>query len=483
MKNIKKYLFSVFVICSLQLQAQNETDALRYSHSDLPVTARSLGMGGATGAIGADVSNFFNNPAGLGAYKRGAFDFSLSFNDQLTSTNYTGVQSESQKSRVLLNNLGLIASRKIKSGKWKEINFGIAYGKSNQFNQDMTIRGKDFTSLLIPFSLQADGTLPSDITNNFPFSAGPAYETYAINPTDSTGQFYAPASSGVAEQTKVINRTGSQGETSFGLGLNYNDKVQFGFSLNFLGLTFTERSTYTEVFEPTEELTNLSFQEYLRTDGTGVNAKLGVLVRPSKLLRAGLAYHTRMRITLHDLYNTGMNTTVNGIRYEFISPDLITDYVVRTPARLLANAAFLLGDIGVISADYEYTNYDRIRMRGSITNNYDYAAENNTIRSIYQSTHNVRAGIEMRVHNSLYLRAGAAYRQNPVSEEMTGDVAPDVISYHGGVGYRSDYFFADLGLSIADIQSTYYLYDPKFVEPTTIKSRITTGILSVGMRF
>lgn len=483
MKNITKYLLFALVVCSIELQAQNETDALRYSHSDLPVTARSLGMGGATGAVGADVSNFFNNPAGLGSYKRGSFDLSLSFNDHLASATYTGVKTENQKSRVLLNNIGLIASRKIESGKWKEINFGIAYGKSNSFNEDITIRGKDYTSLLIPFSLQADGTLPADVTNNFPFSAGLAYETYAINPTDSTGQFYVPASSGIADQTKVINRSGSQGETSFGLGMNYNDKVQFGLSLNFLGLSFTERSTYTETFEPTEELTTLNFKEYLRTDGTGVNAKLGVLVRPSKWLRAGAAYHTRMRITLHDLYNTEMNTLVDGTRYEFTSPDLITDYVVRTPSRLLANAAFLLGDFGIISADYEFTNYDRIRMRGSITNNYDYSAENNTIKSIYQSTHNVRVGIEARVYNSLYLRAGAAYKQNPVSEEMTGDAAPDVISYHGGIGYRSDYFFADFGLSVADVQNTYYLYDPKFVDPTTIKSRITRGILSAGIRF
>ena len=483
MRSYRTPLLCILCLGTAKLNAQNETDALRYSFSDLPVTARSLGMGGATGAVGADASNFFNNPAGLGNYKRGSFDISLSFNDNITTANYAGTQAENQRSRVLLNNIGLVSSKKMNSGKWKEINFGIAYSKTNQFNQNISIRGEDYTSLLIPFSLQADGTLPANVTDQFPFSAGLAYETYAINPTDSTGQFYAPAADGLANQEKIINRTGSQGETSFGFGMNYNDKIQFGMSLNFLGITFTERSTYSESFEATEDLTKLNFNEFLRTDGTGVNARLGVLFRPSPWLRAGFAYHSRMRITLHDLYNTTMNTMVNGTTYDFSSPDLITDYAIRTPSRLMANAAFLLGDFGIISADYEYTNYDRIRMRGSSTNSYDYSAENNTIRSIYQSTHNVRAGLEVRLNKAVYLRTGATYSQNPVSEEMTGDEAPDIISYNGGIGYRSDYFFADFGFSMSGQKSTYYLYDPKFVEATNISSRNTRGILSVGMRF
>jgi hypothetical protein len=122
-------------------------------------------------------------------------------------------------------------------------------------------------------------------------------------------------------------------------------------------------------------------------------------------------------------------------------------------------------------------------MGGTSTNTYDYSAENNTIRSIYQSTHNVRTGLEVRIHNAVYLRGGASYRQNPVSEEMTGDAAPDIITYHGGLGYRSDYFFADFGISFSDQKSIYYMYDPKFVSKTDLTSTMTSGILSVGMRF
>jgi len=42
--------------------AQNEVEALRYSMSDIPVTGRSLGMGGSFGAVGSDLSSLFTNP-------------------------------------------------------------------------------------------------------------------------------------------------------------------------------------------------------------------------------------------------------------------------------------------------------------------------------------------------------------------------------------------------------------------------------------
>lgn len=483
MKNFLRYSIIVAALLpQLKMSAQNEADALRYSFYDLPVSARSLGMGGAFGGIGADISNFYSNPGGLGMYKRGSMELSFGLHDNATETSYMNQNADNARSRFNLNGIGLVGSAKSQDSDWKAINFGIAYSKTNNFYENISIRGKAFSSILQPFSLQADGTLPDAVTDNFPYTAGLAYQTYAINPTDSTGQFYAPAADGLADQAKNVNRTGSQGETAFGFGANYKDFLSFGFSINFLGLTFTERSTYTELYSADEQLTSLTLNENLRTDGTGVNARFGAIVRPSKWLRAGVAYHTPMRITLHDLYSATMKTKVDGTSYEYSSPDLVTDYSVRSPSRLMANAAFILGKFGIVSADYEYTNFDRIRMNGSATNSYDYSSENNTIKSIYRSTHKVRAGFELRVHNSVYLRGGAVYQQNPLSTE-SGEDAPALITYTGGVGYRNDYFFADLGISFTERSSSYYLYDPRFVEAADISQRYTRGILSIGTKF
>ena len=63
--------------------AQNEEDALRYSQQMSPSSGRSWGMGGAMGALGADVSSFFTNPAGVGMYKRGGAEISFGLTNHL----------------------------------------------------------------------------------------------------------------------------------------------------------------------------------------------------------------------------------------------------------------------------------------------------------------------------------------------------------------------------------------------------------------
>ena len=57
------------------VQAQSEIDALRYSLTQRPATARSFGMGSSFGALGADLSSFGTNPGGIGLYKRSGMEF------------------------------------------------------------------------------------------------------------------------------------------------------------------------------------------------------------------------------------------------------------------------------------------------------------------------------------------------------------------------------------------------------------------------
>ncbi|MGL4598715.1 MAG: hypothetical protein ACRCYO_14455, partial [Bacteroidia bacterium] len=71
--------------CTL-LQAQNETDALRYSRLGFGGTARSTAMGGAFGALGGDMSVICVNPAGLAIYRKNELTFTPSFFNQRVSS-------------------------------------------------------------------------------------------------------------------------------------------------------------------------------------------------------------------------------------------------------------------------------------------------------------------------------------------------------------------------------------------------------------
>ena len=68
---MKKLLVAVSVLsfCCGSAFSQEMLDAYKYSSNDLNGTARSLGMGGAFGALGGDISAMSNNPAGLAVYR------------------------------------------------------------------------------------------------------------------------------------------------------------------------------------------------------------------------------------------------------------------------------------------------------------------------------------------------------------------------------------------------------------------------------
>ena len=51
--------------------AQNEVDVLRYSITQPTGSIRTMAMGGAFGALGADIASMGINPAGIGMYRRG----------------------------------------------------------------------------------------------------------------------------------------------------------------------------------------------------------------------------------------------------------------------------------------------------------------------------------------------------------------------------------------------------------------------------
>jgi len=484
MNQLKKLSLTIgAAILVIVSQAQNEVDALRYSLKETPMSARSLGMGGAFGAIGADISSFFHNPAGLGLYKRGGAEFSLGLNDHQSRSSYMGTSADNSRTRLTLNNLGLIGSENTGDSNWPTFNFGVAYGKTNNFFENYSIRGTSESSLLLPFSLQANGVLPEEMNDYFPFTAGLAYNSGVILPNDTLGTFYEPVGSGEVKQTKNITRTGAQGETAFGFGANYRDFIYFGMTINLMSIRFRERSSYSEEYTTNQFVNDFTFTEDLRSEGTGVSAKFGFLIKPSKWLRLGVAYHAPARYTLHETYITSLQAnTAQGSGDKFESPQLITDYSIRTPSLMMANAAFVLGKMGVISADYEFTNFDRIKMFGSSTNEYDYASENSTISTIYRSTHKVRVGMEMRFLGTYYLRAGAIYQQNPFVNSA-GAINNPFITYTGGIGYRNDYFFADFGLSYMTKETTYFMYDPRFVQQTNINSTNVNGLVSIGMRF
>jgi hypothetical protein len=152
------------------------------------------------------------------------------------------------------------------------------------------------------------------------------------------------------------------------------------------------------------------------------------------------------------------------------------DYRLTTPFRAIGSMAFIIGQYGLISADYEYVNYSQARFNSS----YDsYTDVNNSISADYQSWGNLRIGTEWRLAD-FRLRAGAGYFSNPYTK---GAKDGERLQISGGFGYRSKIFFADVTYVWTKMKQDYYLYDPSMVNPASISYYTNTVFTTVGIRF
>jgi hypothetical protein len=79
--NMKKILCFLFSALSLAaVHAQTASDALRFSYiPQYGGTARTVGVGGAMGALGGDFATISMNPAGLATYRMSEFTYSPGF--------------------------------------------------------------------------------------------------------------------------------------------------------------------------------------------------------------------------------------------------------------------------------------------------------------------------------------------------------------------------------------------------------------------
>jgi hypothetical protein len=183
----KKLALLVAMVSCRLANAQGEVEAFRYSSSEPGMSARSMGMSGAFSSVGADVTSFYTNPAGLAVYKRTNAELAISNVSQTTTTTFDEVQKRDLRSRLSIGNFAFVKTQTPRSSRFTNLSYGIATAKTNHFYQNFTLEGKNDASLMEQFAWQAQGVNPVDVYNTLPFTSGLAYETYAIDPTDLVG--------------------------------------------------------------------------------------------------------------------------------------------------------------------------------------------------------------------------------------------------------------------------------------------------------
>ncbi|TND08845.1 MAG: aromatic hydrocarbon degradation membrane protein [Bacteroidetes bacterium] len=469
------------LLWSGSLQAQNEIDALRYTQIGFGGTARYCAMGGAFGAIGADMSVLAVNPAGLGMYRRSEFNFTPNFFSRTTSSTYNGTLSDDSRYGMNFNSFGFVFAGKTDNATedgWQTAGFGIAYNRQQNFQSNMAMRGESNTSMMDSWKVSAGGSSPSQLDG---FNEGMAYQVWLLNPIPGDSLHYSDTipDGDLLLQKKSVETRGGMGEWDFSFGGNYANKLYLGGTIGVPQVRYEETTTYSEqeVNDTTSTFDYLEHRTSLETRGSGVNFKFGFIFRPVDWVRVGGAFHSPTIIRLSDAYNATMISQIGGVVRENSSPSGSFNYSVVTPMRAIGSIAFIIGKQGVVSADYEFVDYSDARLRARPQVFFD---QNDAIRLKYTAAGNLRIGAEYRLQ-PVSLRAGFALYGNPYAAGITNEDTR--MSFSGGIGYRDpdDRFYVDGAFVRTMWKENYYFYDD--ANAVNNESGVTNIMVTVGFRY
>lgn len=477
-------ILGVGLFYAFSITAQNDIDAMRYSQLTFGGTARFASMAGSMGALGGDISTLSFNPAGIAVFQKTELTITPSIFSAHTSSTYNNTDAGDGKLNFNLGNIGFVASWKLRENNntgWESLNFGFGYNRTNNFHNRISIEGNNTrSSLLDTYVANANGHGASDFDG---FSTGLAWQTYLINPADTTNNLqYNHVIKNYGElQKKSVESKGSMGETVLSFGGNYKSKVLVGATVGFVRASYTEESVYEEIDQKDtiKNFKSFAYSQDLTTKGSGVNFKLGIIVKPTDWLRIGAAVHTPTVIGLKDEYSSTMHSDLETVKYDTVSPKGSFDYTVTTPYRFIGSIGFIINKYALLNVDYEHIDYTYAQLNSSPN---VFADVNKTIRSKYTSTQNIRVGGEVRF-DPLSFRAGYALYGSPFKAGENKNSSRS--SYTAGIGFRENNYFIDIAYVFTKHTEYSYLYDPTGLELNNVKNdyKNSSFMLNFGLRF
>ena len=418
-------------------------------------TARSMAMGNAFTALGADMVSASLNPAGVAMYVGGDVSFTPMISVAKSHTSgdafYTNGAEEyfkDRKTRFVVPNFGVVVPVSMSTGVLTNVNFAVSYNRIADFNQNrlMASRGNSAHNSLANYFCELsnadneffkfDNSGRLEFGDPFYWGAVLAYKTGLTN-KDGEGWFIDRiGEDAVVDQYSVLETSGAVDEWSFAGGFNLVDKVYLGISIGIQSIDYSRNTYYGEDYlydggdsGLENQIIYANYMQNTRYYGTGHNFKFGVTARPVHWLRVGVAYHTPTYYSLDTYYagemwnqtscinpNTGQEQIVNdNVQTPVFEEYGINSWRYRTPSRLLTGVAVTLGNRAIISADYERSWYQTLRLQGSTIVGLDdvYKAY---YKDIFKANNTLRLGIECYVLPAVALRAGYIYSGSAIKE-------------------------------------------------------------------
>lgn len=493
-------------------------------------TARSMAMGNAFTALGADMVSASLNPAGIGMYVQSDLNISLMMQFSKTPTANSdafypvGTPKHDQtfsdhSERFGLSSFGGIFTAYKGTGTLTNINFGVTYNRIADFNRNTLIAsiGNPYTnSLANVFCTLAnvDGlTTKDDGTMSFgsdPFYWGAvlAYKNGLTNKDDQGWFIDRISPDAEVDQYSSVETRGSLGEYAITAGFNLSDRFYIGASLGIQTLSYRREVFYGEDYIYTEEtlpsgdampyqLIYMNYMQRTRLSGTGFNFKIGATARPVDWLRIGIAYHTPTYYDVAIRYGGNMWSTTfslgdnpedydigpRGYMYDDVSTPIWEDvgpnaWRFRSPSRLLTGVAVTLLKRIIVSADYERSWYQSTRLQHSPIMGLSYTGTN---KELFKGSNTLRVGAEAYILPFLPVRVGYIWSGSTLREGYKDIIASHSIPTEqwyatAGFGIKfNSYIYLDLAYQYGTTKytgyQTFYAIDSEDPEQN-IESRV-----------
>lgn len=577
----KIYFLAASMALPFMADAQSAIDGFRISQPDLKGTARFMGMGGAFGALGGDLSSISTNPAGIGVYRRNEIGITMDIDCQTSTSEAQGYKNTNYQTKVLLNNVGGVASWNLGSSVMPNINVGFTFNKAASFNRRYTgaiprlsnsltnyiagvtnyegVREEDVAPVINSGVMEFDPYNPDDGGIAAPWISILGYNSYFISPSGDydqpnwVGQWGTNTSGYGAFD---VLTSGGANEYNFAIGGNIANKVFWGLDFGIVDLNYSMTSIWGENLQNAVVGTDDGFVEsaaqwkmtnFYNASGTGYNIKLGIIYRPIQELRLGFSFASPTWYSINESYlgQTNFNypeanipnpDDPNSLDYAITNLGQwgLNSYNFRTPWKITASAAGVIGRNLIISADFEWQKYNKMRFYDAGSDYFDpgfgggfddgwfdpfYApakkaspslinsdywwAQNQEIEDYYTTTTSIRVGAEYRITPRFSVRAGYAHVSSPVRTAakdgsmmiMTSGTMPNYRMDNStnyftcGLGYNFNNFYIDGAFVHKYMNSDYHAYtsdpaNPQIPSPTAKLSLSNNQIvLSAGVRF
>lgn len=478
---MKKYIIAIclFFLLTHKAFSQLPSDVIRNNWFPNTGTAKFNALAGSISSVGADLSAGGINPAGLAFFKKTEFVISINnFTDNYKNTYLGTVQNYTINNSSKLNFLGIVIPLTPINNSIKNSVISFTFNKLADFNTTVQYSSNNnFGSLTQKYveQLKYDVADTNAAFWGYRLGASLAFRNYLIDTSITNGyKTLVPLSANKLQSYKV-NSQGYSHEYSFGWAGEFDKIVDFGISIVIPVFSYKQTKYYRE--EDLSGNTNNNFSyfnffENYNSFGTGIGAKLGIIVKPSDRFRFGFSIHSPQTIHVtEDIYATLVSNnegyTNNKPKFansdEYYDNTYTNNYYYTSPTKLQLSSSYFWGNLknkntlkGFVSGELEYINY----AGASYSTNNDgvddgyYDELNNTIYKLYRNNTNIKLGTEFSYYGWRlrlgYANYGSPYKDANVNHSKTLSSL--------GIGFRAKNSNFDISFSKVSTNTYNYPY-------------------------